>query len=213
MYPSQRFYEVTNRTTQYLVFGYQILAGIVFILGLILSYSWLSNPFIGGFLEHTFILNGTQSREVGKKWELYEQGFKQGDQLVSVNGKHITNANDLKNILADSVVSDKVTVEMLTSTGETKSATVTLRSFSAADRLAFFIMPMVLCLVFLIVSLWIFGLRRTEPAGRAFTVFTTSLAIVTGALFDLYTSHLFTYVWTLAVALAGGALIDLALGF
>ena len=213
MYQSQRFYDVTNRATQFLVFGYQALAVIVFIGGLYLSYSWLSNPFIGGFLEHTFILNGTETREPGKQWALYELGFKQGDQLVSVNGKHITNSNDLKNILSDSVVSDEVTVEMLTSTGEKRSATVILQSFSATDRLAFFIMPMVLCLVFLIVSLWIFGLRRTEPAGRAFTVFTTSLAIVTGALFDLYTSHYFTYLWTLAVGLAGGALLDLALGF
>ena len=213
MYPSQRFYDVTNRATQFLVLGYQALAVIVFIGGLYLSYSWLSNPFIGGFLEHTFILNGTETREPGKQWALYELGFKQGDQLVSVNGKHITNSNDLKNILSDSVVSDEVTVEMLTSAGEKRSATVILQSFSATDRLAFFIMPMVLCLVFLIVSLWIFGLRRTEPAGRAFTVFTTSLAIVTGALFDLYTSHYFTYIWTLAVGLAGGALLDLALGF
>src|SRR6185503_16423422 len=135
------------------------------------------------------------------------------DQLVSVNGNHIANSSDLKNILSESVVSDEVSVQMRTSSGHTKSATVTLRSFSATDRLAFFIMPMVLSLVFLIVSLWIFGLRRTEPAGRAFTVFTTSLAIGTGALFDLYTSHYFTYIWTLAVGLAGGALIDLALGF
>ena len=213
MYPSQRFYEVTNRTTQFLVLGYQALAGIIFIGALLLSYRWLSNPFIGGFLEHTLILNGTQTRETGKQWALYEAGFKQGDQLVSVNGNHIANSSDLKNILSDAVVSDEVSVEMRTSSGQTKSATVTLRSFSATDRLAFFIMPMVLSLVFLIVSLWIFGLRRTEPAGRAFTVFTTSLAIVTGALFDLYTSHYFTYIWTLAVGLAGGALIDLALGF
>ena len=41
----------------------------------------------------------------------------------------------------------------------------------------------------------------------------TSLAIVIGALFDLYTSHRFTYIWTLAAALSGGALIDLGLCF
>ena len=42
---------------------------------------------------------------------------------------------------------------------------------------------------------------------------TTSLAIITGSLFDLYTSHHFTYIWTLAVALSGGALIGLGLSF
>jgi signal transduction histidine kinase len=213
MYPSQRFYEITNRITQLLVFGYQALAVVVFIGGLYLSYGWLSNPFIGGFFEHTFILNGTNTREVGQQWALYKVGFDGGDQLRSVNGTPIKNANDLKAVLDNSVVSQEVLVEMSTSDGETKSGTVGLESFSATDRLAFFILPMVLCLVFLIVSGWIFGLRRTEPAGRAFTVFTSSLAIITGGLFDLYTSHFFTHVWTLAVGMAGGALIDLALGF
>ena len=46
--------------------------------------------------------------------------------------------------------------------------------------------------MFLGISLWIFGLRRTEAAGRAFSMMAASLAIVIGALFDLYTSHRFT---------------------
>lgn len=213
MYPSQRFYEATNKATQWIVFGYQALAVGVFVGGLILSYSWLSNPFIGGFFEHTFILNGNDTREGGKHWALYRLGFKQGDQLVSVNETPVTNSNALKNILSSSVVSQTVSIEMRTSGGEVKPVTVTLESFSAADRVAYFILPMVLSLLFLIVSVWIFGLRRTESAGRAFTVFTSSLAIATGGLFDLYTSHYFTHIWTLAVAMAGGALIDLGLCF
>ncbi|HEU0297716.1 MAG TPA: GAF domain-containing protein [Anaerolineales bacterium] len=213
MHPSPRFYEVTNKTTQLLVLFYQALAVLVFIGGLYFSYGWLRNPFIGGFFEHTFVLNGTNTREPGKQWAMYEHGFKQGDQLISVNGTPITNSNDLRHILEASAVTQTVTVEMRTSDGQVKPVTITLRSFSATDRLAYFIMPMVLSLVFLIVSLWIFGLRRTEPAGRAFTVFASSLAITTGGLFDLYTSHYFTYLWVLAVSLAGGALVDLALGF
>lgn len=214
MYPSQRFYEVINRTTQIIVLAYQTLAVVIFVAALYLSYAWLSNPFIGGFFEHTFVLNGTNTREPENDWALYAQGFKQGDQLVSVNGTPVTRSTELKSILSNAVVSQTVTVEMrVYPGGEIKTATLRLKSFSPADRVAFFILPMVLSLVFLIVSLWIFGLRRTEPAGRAFSVFTTSLAIATGALFDLYTSHYFTYFWTLAVGLAGGALIDLALGF
>ena len=212
MYPSQRFYEVTNKATQLIVLAYQALALVVFVAGLYFSYAWLSNPFIGGFFEHTFILNGTQTRQVGQQWAMYEQGFEGGDQLLSVNGTPIKNANDLKNVLDSSVVSQDVAVEMRTQDG-TKSATLKLESFSATDRLAYFILPMVLSLVFLLVSVWIFGLRRTEPAGRAFTVFTSSLAIITGGLFDLYTSHYLTHIWTLAVGLAGGALLDLGLGF
>jgi len=213
MYPSQRFYEFTTRATQIILISYQVLAVVVFVAALYLSYGWLSNPFIGGFFEHTYALNGSDTSEVGKHWALYEQGFQLGDRLISVNGTKISSSSDLKKILDDAVVSEMIPVEILTSTGEKRSITVTLQAFPPTDRLAFFILPMVLSLVFLIVSLWIFGLRRTEPAGRAFFIFTTSLAIITGSLFDLYTSHYFTYVWTLAIGLAGAALIDLGLVF
>ena len=213
MYPSQRFHEVSNKVTQYIAMGYQFIAVIVFIAGLYFSYAWLKNPFIGGFFENTLVLNGSDTRENGKHWALYEQGFKQGDQLLSVDGTRIENSTDLKNILGSSIVGQAVSVEMLTRAGEKKLVTVTVQSFSATDRIAYFILPMILSLVFLIISLWIFGLRRSEPAGRAFSILTSSLAIAIGGLFELYTSHHFTYLWTLAIALAGGALIDLGLGF
>ena len=141
------------------------------------------------------------------------RGLRLGDQLVSVNGQPISNAEDLDRILSSLQVGETVPVVMRTPEGEVRTADVTLQPFPAADRISYFVIPAFLSLVFLVISLWIFGLRRTESAGRAFSMMTTSLAIVIGALFDLYTSHHFTYVWTMAVALSGGALIDLGLCF
>ncbi|MEP6896737.1 MAG: hypothetical protein ABI986_14125, partial [Chloroflexota bacterium] len=213
MYPSQRFHEVSNRVTQYIVLGYQIIALIAFVSGLILAYGWLRNPFIGGFFEHTMVLNGSDTHEPNQHWSLYEQGFQLGDQLVSVDGKPISNANDLKKILSTSFVGKTVSIELRTQSGEVKKADIILQSFPAADRIAYFILPTFLGLVFLVVSLWIFGLRRTEPAGRAFSMLTSSLAIVIGSLFDIYTSHTFTRLWILSIGITGGAFIDLALNF
>ena len=99
-----------------------------------------------------------------------------GDQLKSVNGTPITNSNELKNILAPLSAGQTVSVEILTAHGETKTADIILSTFPATDRIAYFILPTILSLTFLIVSLWIFGLRRTEAAGRAFSIFTSSLA-------------------------------------
>ena len=120
MYASQRFHEVSNRVTQAIVLGYQAIAVIVFIAGLYFSYDWLKNPFIGGFFENTFVLNGSDTREAGGHWALYEQGFKQGDQLISVNGTGIENSNDLKKILAPAIVGQTVSVEMQPKVGERK---------------------------------------------------------------------------------------------
>jgi signal transduction histidine kinase len=213
MYPSQRLYEVSQKVTQFIVLGYQVAAAVVFAAGLITSLDWLTNPFIGGFVEHTMVLNGSDTRLPGKHWALYEEGFKVEDQLISVDGKPVRSSAELKAILESAKVGQTVRVEMQTSAGAREAVDIVLTSISSTDRIAFFVLPMILSLVFLILSLWIFGLRRTEPAGRAFSMLTSSLAISTGGLFDLYTSHLFTHVWTLAIGMAGGALIDLALVF
>ncbi|HXF84712.1 MAG TPA: GAF domain-containing protein [Anaerolineales bacterium] len=213
MNPTQTIQITLGKILQGIVLVYQTVAVVVFISGLYFAYDWLRNPFIGGFFEHTLVLNGSNTREAGGNWALYEQGFKLGDQLVSVNDTPISNSDDLRRVLASLSVNQTIPVELRTKEGELRRVNITLQALSPTDRTAYFVMPAFLSLVFLIVSLWIFGLRRTEPAGRAFSMLTSSLAIGMGALFDLYTSHRFTYIWTLAVALIGGSLVDLALGF
>ena len=208
-----RIHTVVSKFMQSLVLVYQAIAVLVFVASLFLAYDWLKNPFIGGFFEQTLVLNDIDTTEDGKHWALYEQGFKLGDQLVSVDGQTISNAKDLDAALGSHSVGDVVSVTLRTVEGPERSVDVTLQQFPASDRISYFILPAVLSLAFLVISMWIFGLRRYEPAGRAFSVLTASLAIVISSLFDLYTSHRFTYVWTMAAALSGGAMIELALGF
>ncbi|MEO5888393.1 MAG: GAF domain-containing protein, partial [Anaerolineales bacterium] len=198
---------------QLLVLVYQAIAVVIFAASLFLAYDWLKNPFLGGFFEQTQVLNGIDTTEAGEDWALYELGFKLGDQLLTVDGQTISNAEDLDAVLDSHVVGQTVPVTIRTAEAAERTVDVTLEAFPAPDRIAYFILPASLSLVFLVISLWIFGLRRTEPAGRAFSVMTSSLAIVIGCLFDLYTSHRFTYLWTMAAAISGGALIDLALVF
>jgi signal transduction histidine kinase len=210
---NESYRDVLSKITQWIVLTYQVIAAIIFAASLILGLDWLNDPFIGGLFEQTMVLNGTDTREAGKHWALYEQEFKIGDQLVSVNGRSVSSGEDLHNTLIALQVGQTVPVEMRTSEGEIRTVDVTLESFSTSDRVAFFIIPMFMSAVFLGLSWWIFGLRRNESAGRAFSMMTTSVAIVIGALYDLYSFHYFTYAWTLAAALSGGAIIDLGLCF
>ena len=202
-----------NRVLQGIVFVYQAIAVVIFILIITMAGDWLRTPFIGGFFEHSMVLNGSDTSEENKNWAMYEQGFDVGDQLISVDGVPVSNSVQLKNILSSHNVNETVDVVMRTTDGDDRTVEITLTELSSADRTAYFIIPQLLSLVFLVVSLWIFGLRRTEHAGRAFSIFTTSLAITVGGLFDLYTAHQFTYIWTLALGMTGGAFIDLGLGF
>ena len=204
MNDSFRFNAILNKTTQSIALVYQGIAVLIFLASVFLAYGWLQKPFIGGFFEQTMVLNGSDTREPGKHWALYAQGFKLGDQLVSVNGQPISNARDLSRVLGSLQAGQNVPVEMLTSDGEIRAAHIKVQAFPAFDRISYFVIPALLSLVFLGISLWIFGLRRTESAGRAFSMMTTSMAIVIGSLFDLYTSHYFTYLWTIAAAFSGG---------
>ena len=204
---------VLSRVLQSIVFLYQGIAAVVFIVSLFLAYDWLKAPFIGGFFEHTLVLNGSDTTQSGRQWALYAQGFGLGDQLISVANRRVTSSDDLQDVLGSVGEGQSVPVAIRTSAGELKTTSVIVEPFPLADQIAYVGLPALISFVFLAISLWIFGLRRTESAGRAFSVMTSSLAIVMGSLFDLYTTHRFTYIWTLAVALSGGALIDLALCF
>ncbi len=218
----QRTQVIISRVIQVIVLAYQAIAVVIFISVLTTAGDWLKAPFIGGFFEHTLVLNGSDTSEANKSWEMYKAGFEVGDQLVAIDGTPVQTIAQVKEILNSHTVGDTVDVVMAVCPDDgglagnncvEKPATIRLDDFSSADRTAYFIIPEILSLVFLVVSLWIFGLRRTEPAGRAFSIFTTSLAIGVGCLFNIYTSHQFTYIWTLALAMAGGAFIDLGLGF
>jgi signal transduction histidine kinase len=213
MSDSYRINDWLSKITQTIVLVYQAVAVVIFFAALYFGVLWLRNPFPGGFFEQTMVLNGSDTGQEGQRWALYEQGFEIGDQIVSVNGQPVSSARELSRVLGSLQVGQSVVVEMRTTQGELRAVDVTLTRFPAFDRNLYFLIPMAMSLVFLGTSLWIFGLRRSESAGRAFSMMTTSLAIVTGALFDLYTTHYFTYIWTLAAALTGGALIDLALCF
>jgi len=208
-----RFNTVLSTLTQSMVLIYQAIAVLVFVASLFTAYAWLKNPFIGGFFEQTMVVNESVTREAGKQWALQANGFRLGDQLVSVAGHPISNAMDLRTTLETLQVGQTVPVVMRTLDGETKEANITLQSLAFIDQISYFAIPAFLSLVFLVIGLWIFGLRRTEAAGRTFAVLTTSLAIAIGGLFDLYTSHYFTSIWTMAVALAGGALVGLGIVF
>ncbi|HET7143939.1 MAG TPA: hypothetical protein VFI68_07980, partial [Anaerolineales bacterium] len=208
----QPYSALVTQFLKWFVFLYQAMAVIVFLLGLYFANRWLQQPFIGAFYEHTMVFNGIGQADSSREWALYKQ-VALGDQLIAINETPVQNTGDVYNILRGHFPGESVTVTVRSENGAERIIEVTLYAFPSASRTVYFIVPSILSAVFLLASLWIFGLRRNEPAGRAFSLFTSSLAIVTGAFFNLYTTHEFSVLWTLAAALAGGALFDLALTF
>jgi len=207
----KRYNSVVSQALQWVVFIYQTVAVILFVVGLFIASSWFTQPFLGAFYEHTMVFNGTGS-STGDEWFLFRQVVV-GDQLVAIDGTPVTNPRDVNAVLKAHEPKDDVSVTVRSEDMTERDLTVTLHTFPSSARVTYFVIPSILSIVFLGASVWIFGLRRTEPAGRAFSLFTSSLAIVTGTYFNLITTHEFTFVWTAACAISGGALMDLALSF
>jgi signal transduction histidine kinase len=208
----QRYKTLVGQTLQWGVFIYQVIAAVLFMLGLVLAGRWLSLPFLGAFYEHTLVFNGTGSSAAVPAWALFDQVVV-GDQLTAIDGTPVKSSEDIRAILEQHFAGENVKVTVRSENGEERTLTVTLHNFPSDSRTVYFVIPAILSVIFLAASLWIFGLRRNEPAGRAFSLFTSSLAIVTGTYFDLITTHQFTVLWTAAAAISAGALIDLAFTF
>src|SRR5919112_4916406 len=99
MSESYRVNDALGKITQWIVLIYQTIAVLIFAASMILGLDWLNDPFIGGMFEQTMVLNGTDTREPGEQWALYEEGFKIGDQLVSVDGQPVSSGEELHNTL------------------------------------------------------------------------------------------------------------------
>ena len=202
-----------NQALQGVTFLYQLVAVATFITALFLANRWMSFPFIGAFYEHTMVFNGVVPTGSDPSWDLHNQGIKLGDQLVSVNGQAVHSTIEVQHILGGFQAGDQIPVIVRSSDGVQKTYSVTLHTFPLQDQITYYIIPISLSLVFLVLSIWIFAIRRRETAGRAFALFASSFSIGAGSLFDLYTTHSLTYFWTLSLAIAGGALVDLVLAF
>lgn len=208
----QRYSDLLSRVLQVVVLVYQILAALVFGLGLIYASGWMQTPFLGAFYEHTMIFNETKPSTPDPAWALARE-VKSGDQLLAINNIPVKSSDDVGDILETRFAGEVVTVSVLTAEGETRTFDVTLYAFPEAGRTVYFYFPSILSAIFLVISFWIFGFRRTEAAGRAFSLFASSLAIVTGAYFNISTTHELTHLWTFSLGLTGGGLFALALVF
>jgi len=202
-----------SKVLQFIILVYQIIAIAAFFSALYFANTWLQQPFLGAFFEPTMTRNDAGPMKPSEAWGLVNQGVQHGDQLISVAGEEIHSTGDLERVLDSFFPGETIPTTFLTIDGELKTYDVTLHRFPTTDRNTYLVIPSIVSVAFFALSLWIFGLRRNEPAGRAFTIFACSMAVVAGTFFDLYTTHQLSYFWALALPLAGGALIDLTLSF
>jgi signal transduction histidine kinase/putative methionine-R-sulfoxide reductase with GAF domain len=215
MLQSGRLNHLLNRTLQVIVLIYQGIALIAFAIIPFLAVNWMRTPFLGAFVEQTIVFIGVGQETPAESWGLFlDKKLWLDYQIANVNGMDVHSEAQIRTALAGTVPGQQVPVVVRRiADGVEETRTVTLQTFPGNARVVYFFIPYVVGLIFLGISLWIFGMRRTESSGRAFALFATSVALGCASLFDLYTTHWLSLLWTFSLACGGGALIDLALVF
>ena len=217
------FNKVLDQIVQYLIFSYQAVVVVAFLAMPFWAIGFNQQPFLGVFLEHTLVTNGIGVPNA-PEWVLRNQGLDVfGNQLLSLsspdkNGNTGASAqpksyDDIAAFLAGHSAGDAVRATFQLTDGSVKAFDLNLTQLTFSDQMQFFAIPYFVGLVYLVVSLWIFGMRRSETAARAFSFFATSVAVAVGTLFDLYTTHRLTYLWVFAIPMVGASLFHLGMVF
>ncbi len=211
--PPTQIPAIMDRTATGTVLIYQIVALIAFAIFPMLAARTFSTPFIGAMLEQTMVVNETGPRDPGS-WAAYRQGLNQfGEQVKAIQGEPVRTAEDIRQIVRQYNIGDPINITFTDLAGERQTIEVALQTLPSADRFSYFYIPYLIGIIYLGCSLWVFSLRRHDATGRVFAIFATSVALVLGGYFDLHTTHVFTYLWTVAISLSGAGLFMMALVF
>ena len=92
-------------------------------------------------------------------------------------------------------------------------SSVRLQPFPLVDQVSFFVIPYLTGLIYLVSGMYVFGVRRYDPAGRAFAFCTTAIGICLASLYDIFSTNVLVGIWTVSLAIAGGAMFNLAVLF
>jgi PDZ domain len=190
-----------------------------------LAFRWLRQPFLGAFVEQTLVFNNVGATNA-QPWPAFAAGVLPGDKLQAINGVTVDSADAIAHVLAQKApgqsvtlsvlrrgVSQDLTLVQLSSVETSLDVRVPLTGFPVQSFITLFVVPYFVGLIYIMIGLLVYWLRRSEAAGRAFALFCATAAVGLGGLFDLYTSHWFTWAWTLAIPPAGAALMTLGMVF
>ncbi len=191
---------------------YQIMAILAFGVFMVAALEWFRLPYIGALVDNTLVVNHLPASFPGSL-NARSQGVRFLDQVVAIDGQPVSTAREFIAVLKERQVGDEVALQMRSPDGALKTENMRLKPFPVRDRYTVFIVPYLVGLVYLGSGLWVLSLRRADAAARSFALFTASVAVGFAGMLDASSTNYLTPLWTFCLAMAGGALINLALIF
>ncbi len=181
---------------------------LAFIALPILAFNWLSLPdpgFVSG--------PGLVVYDVPPNTPAAQHSLQPGARLNAVNGIPVSTGAELNRVLRGLAFNDTITIQAVGPDGVSIRAELPLARLPAGRPVAFVYIPFLVSLVYLGSAVWTFTVRRNRRSGQMLTLFSASVAVALAGLPDLFTTQALTPFWALALALASGAVINLAFLF
>lgn len=193
-----------GRFVTLLSFGVGFIAALV---GLISAFQFRNSSFPGFFIEQTLVVSNLD----GESWTGKDLGLNYPMRVLRLNGIAVENQSVFKRVLALTKIDSLISVDIITPNGRQESfAGIRMMEFPDRDFVRLFWLTYGVGMIYLLLGVWVYRVRGNTATGRAFAFFTTCAAVANLLLFDLWTSHNGTPLWTGAIALMGGAIIGLA---
>jgi hypothetical protein len=184
-----------------------LLALIAFILAPVTALQWSARPFPGFLVEQTLVIPDI----AGSDWTGLKQGLHYPMRVIRLDGTPIINPAAYAQFFTKAHLGQRISVTTIQPDGSTNNfPAVELIQFPPRDLLRLFWLSYLVGLIYLFLGIWIYRLRGGTAAGRAFAYFCACAAIVNALIFNVWTAHTGTLIWTFAVAQLGGALIGLS---
>ena len=203
---------ITRRIVPLLIVLYQLLAILILVQVVTSAVTFFNTPFIGSFVEHTLVINASDSIQPGT-WYAKNEGLDYGHRIYSINGETIESVKHLNQLLNRYQVGDVIQLTVITPDLQEKTVPIILQQFPVADQIAQMIIPFVISLIYLGSGLWVLAVRRYDTTGQVFSTFTASVAIIVAGLFEVGTGSQTTVLWTFGLAMAGGTMVHLTFLF
>ena len=206
---SQRIdvFERLSRWATWLAFSLGVLA---FLASPLLAIGWAQQPFPGFMLDPTLVVDAAAR----PGWAGTELGLTYPQHVLRMAGQPVATAAEVRQVLSGRTVGETIPVFVEFPDGSAQLyPEIPLVEFKTGDLLAMYWVPYLIGLAYLGIGYWLYRVSGHTRPGRAISFFCACTAIASGMIFDLYTTHIGPALWTLALALAGGALLSLALRF
>ena len=189
--------------------GFLLVAISMLVLTPFFAWEWYNTPFIGLLLEP----NNIVSQISGNGWQGRLNGLLWSDQLQSINGSPIHNADQMSVFLRENGNQTLMVTFYRDSMGRKFTLPFTPVHAQFQDLLSLFIIPYLVGFTFLAIGLWAYRLRPDFRPTRAFVIFISSVTVLTSTFLDMNTTHRVVLLWALSLPAAGSALAYLALMF